>query len=94
MLMSPLARSRTVRPFSSATPNSVTTYSTDVAAKLNVDVLKLLCCYTYGDQITNIIQPFWALPYLTLCHIDLRGYCPARWSSASARLLSALSSSL
>ena len=51
-------------------------YLLDVAAKLEVSVPKLLCAYTYGDQTTNIIQPFWALPYLTLCHIDFKKLLP------------------
>ena len=51
-------------------------YLIDVAAKLNVSVPKLLVAYTYGDQTTNIIQPFWALPYLTLCHIDFKKMLP------------------
>ena len=51
-------------------------YLLDVAAKLNVSVPKILCAYTFGDQTTNIIQPFWALPYLTLCHIDFKKMMP------------------
>ncbi len=51
-------------------------YLIDVAARLNVSVPKLLVAYTYGDQTTNIIQPFWALPYITLCHIDFRKMLP------------------
>ena len=51
-------------------------YLLDVAARLDVSVPKLLCAYTYGDQTTNIIQPFWALPYLTLCHIDFKKLLP------------------
>lgn len=51
-------------------------YLIDVAARLNVSVPKLLVAYTYGDQTTNIIQPFWALPYLTLCHIDFKKMLP------------------
>lgn len=51
-------------------------YLLDVAAQLNVSVPKLLVAYTYGDQTTNIIQPFWALPYLTMCHIDFKKLLP------------------
>lgn len=51
-------------------------YLLDVAAKLDVSVPKLLVAYTYGDQTTNIIQPFWALPYLTMCHIDFKKLLP------------------
>jgi short-chain fatty acids transporter len=51
-------------------------YLLDVAARLNVSVSKLLVAYTYGDMTTNIIQPFWALPYLTMCHIDFKKMLP------------------
>ena len=51
-------------------------YLMDVAARLNVNVPKLLVAYTYGDQTTNIIQPFWALPYLAMCHIDFKKLLP------------------
>lgn len=51
-------------------------YLMDVAAKLNVSVPKLLVAYTLGDQTTNVIQPFWALPYLTMCHIDFKKMLP------------------
>ena len=32
----------------------------------------------FGDQWTNMIQPFWALPVLAICDLDVRdimGYC-------------------
>lgn len=51
-------------------------YLLDVAARLNVSVPKLLVAYTFGDQTTNIIQPFWALPYLAMCHIDFKKLLP------------------
>ena len=51
-------------------------YLLDVAARLDVSVPKLLVAYVYGDQTTNIIQPFWALPYLTMCHIDFKKLLP------------------
>jgi len=51
-------------------------YLLDVAAKLNVSVPKLLVAYTYGDMTTNVIQPFWALPYLSMCHIGFKKLLP------------------
>ena len=51
-------------------------YILDVAARLNVQVPKVLMAYNWGDVTTNIIQPFWALPYLTLCHIDFKKMLP------------------
>lgn len=51
-------------------------YILDVAARLNVSVPKILMAYNWGDVTTNIIQPFWALPYLTLCHIDFKKMLP------------------
>lgn len=51
-------------------------YLLDVAAKLNVSVPKLLVAYVYGDQTTNIIQPFWALPFITMLKIDFKKMLP------------------
>ena len=51
-------------------------YILDVAARLNVEIPKVLMAYNWGDVTTNIIQPFWALPYLTLCHIDFKKMLP------------------
>jgi len=51
-------------------------YLLDVCARLNVDIGKILCIYTYGDQTTNIIQPFWALPYLAMYKIDFKDILP------------------
>lgn len=51
-------------------------YLLDVAAKLNVEVPKLLVAYVYGDQTTNIIQPFWALPFITMLKVDFKKMLP------------------
>ena len=45
------------------------------SAVLNMAVPKLLLD-VFGDMTTNVIQPFWALPYLTLCHIDFKKLLP------------------
>ena len=34
--------------------------------------------YAYGDMTTNLIQPFWAIPILTVAGLrfgDIMGYC-------------------
>ena len=51
-------------------------YLLDICAKLDVDIGQILCSYTYGDQTTNIIQPFWALPYLGLYKVDFKHLLP------------------
>ncbi len=45
------------------------------SAVLNMAVPKLLLD-VFGDMTTNVIQPFWALPYLTQCHIDFKKLLP------------------
>jgi short-chain fatty acids transporter len=51
-------------------------YILEVATRLNIPIGKILLSYTAGDQTTNIIQPFWALPYLTMFHIDFKKILP------------------
>jgi short-chain fatty acids transporter len=51
-------------------------YIIDVAAKLNVNIGVILDAYTAGDQVTNVIQPFWALPFLAAFQIDFKKILP------------------
>ena len=47
------------------------------ALDANVAPAKALMALAYGDQWTNLIQPFWALPLLGICQIKankLMGY--------------------
>lgn len=50
----------------------------DAAVKLGADVPKVIMALTWGDAWTNQIQPFWALPILSLAGLevkDIMGYC-------------------
>ena len=47
------------------------------ALEAGVPPHKALMALAYGDQWTNLIQPFWALPLLGICQISankLMGY--------------------
>ena len=39
------------------------------ASEAGVPTYKVLMALAYGDQWTNLIQPFWALPLLGICEI-------------------------
>jgi len=48
------------------------------ALKLGVDPARMVLAVAYGDQITNMLQPFWALPLLAITGAkarDIVGYC-------------------
>jgi short-chain fatty acids transporter len=50
------------------------------AQTLNFSVPKTIMALAYGDQWTNLFQPFWALPLLGICGLrarDIMGYCMA-----------------
>jgi len=38
----------------------------EAASKMGLDIPKMIMVFTYGDQLTNMLQPFWALPLLTI----------------------------
>ena len=40
-------------------------YIMPAALELGVDVGKVVSAYTCGDLLTNLIQPFWAIPVLS-----------------------------
>ena len=44
----------------------------DAAARLNVDPAVVIMAVSYGDQWTNMIQPFWALPLLAIAGLKIR----------------------
>lgn len=44
----------------------------DAAAKLDVDPSVAILALAYGDQWTNMIQPFWALPVLAIAGLRMR----------------------
>ncbi|MGJ7440025.1 short-chain fatty acid transporter [Aquipuribacter sp. MA13-6] len=44
----------------------------DAAAQLGVDPRVAIMAVSYGDQWTNMIQPFWALPLLAIAGLKMR----------------------
>lgn len=44
----------------------------DAAAKLGVDPSIAIMAVAYGDQWTNMLQPFWALPVLAIAGLKMR----------------------
>ena len=50
----------------------------EAASELGVSNSVIVMGVAYGDQWTNMIQPFWALPLLAIVELDARaimGYC-------------------
>lgn len=48
----------------------------EAAAKLNVSIPKTIMALAYGDQITNMLQPFWALPLLGITGLKAKQIFP------------------
>jgi short-chain fatty acids transporter len=49
----------------------------DAAVNAGVDPAKIVMAVAYGDQLTNMLQPFWALPLLAITGAkarDIVGY--------------------
>lgn len=46
------------------------------AMKLGVPLNKAIMAFAYGDQITNMLQPFWALPLLAITRLKAREILP------------------
>jgi short-chain fatty acids transporter len=44
----------------------------DAGARLDVDPAVMIMAISYGDQWTNMIQPFWALPLLAIAGLKIR----------------------
>ena len=51
-------------------------YLLQVCQQMSVDVADVIQDYTYGDMTTNVIQPFWALPFVGLMRIDFKKIFP------------------
>ena len=47
-----------------------------VANELNVSFEKTIMAFVYGDQLTNMLQPFWALPLLGITGLKARQILP------------------
>ena len=48
----------------------------DAANQLNVPLPKIILALAYGDQITNMLQPFWALPLLSITGLKAKEILP------------------
>ena len=46
------------------------------AQVLNVSIPKTVMALSYGDQLTNMLQPFWALPLLGITKLKARDILP------------------
>ena len=49
----------------------------EAAAELGVSQPRALMAFAYGDQVTNMLQPFWTIPILGLTKLqarDIMGY--------------------
>jgi short-chain fatty acids transporter len=58
----------------------------DAAAKLGVPFADTLRAFTAGENIANMIQPFFAIPLLAMARLemkDIMGYCIIAWIVAS-----------
>lgn len=48
----------------------------DAAVQLGVPVEKIIMSLAYGDQLTNMLQPFWALPLLAITKLKAKEILP------------------
>jgi len=48
----------------------------EAAKELNIPLPKIVMALAYGDQITNMIQPFWALPLLGITRLKAKDILP------------------
>lgn len=46
------------------------------AVELGVPLNKAIMAFAYGDQVTNMLQPFWALPLLAITRLKAREILP------------------
>jgi len=48
----------------------------EAAQNLGVPLSKTVMALAYGDQVTNMLQPFWALPLLGITGLKARDIIP------------------
>ena len=48
----------------------------EAATKLGVPLPKMILALAYGDQLTNMLQPFWALPLLSITRLKAKDILP------------------
>jgi len=62
------------------------------SAQLNVPLPKMIMAMSYGDQITNMLQPFWALPLLAITKLKAYQILPYTfWMFVAGSLIFILS---
>lgn len=49
---------------------------TEAAQYLGVSIPKIIMALSYGDQLTNMLQPFWALPLLGITRLKAKDILP------------------
>ncbi|MFT6827552.1 MAG: short-chain fatty acids transporter, partial [Roseivirga sp.] len=49
---------------------------TEAAQNLGVSIPKSIMALSYGDQLTNMLQPFWALPLLGITKLKAKDILP------------------
>ena len=62
----------------------------EAAAALGTAHNEWIFAFTYGEGLSNIIQPFWAIPLLGLCNMkmkDIMGYCILFFLATTALVL-------
>jgi short-chain fatty acids transporter len=63
------------------------------ASELGLSIPKTIMALSYGDQWTNMLQPFWALPLLGITKIKLKDifpYCLALFAISGVIFMMAL----
>jgi short-chain fatty acids transporter len=61
------------------------------AEQLGLPLGQTVMAVAYGDELTNMLQPFWAIPLMGLTRVDPRrfmGYCAFAGSGNSDHLFS------
>ncbi|EKB49695.1 TIGR00366 family protein [Cecembia lonarensis] len=44
----------------------------EAAIKMGLDIPKMIMAFAYGDQLSNMLQPFWALPLLSITGVPAK----------------------
>src|SRR5690606_24295041 len=48
----------------------------EIALQLKLSIPKTILAFAYGDQLTNMLQPFWALPLLAITGLKAHEILP------------------
>ena len=47
-----------------------------IGVEMNIPIAKSIMALAYGDQLTNMLQPFWALPLLGITGLKAKDILP------------------